>query len=316
VSFLVCAPCQLAWLPEKDLEAQGARLHPHRSVSSQRCPSCGGEQQDRTVILEPGLLPASHCPACRQLTLPLAKLLEFARPRAARPAPALAGSPEAQAVTIDERDRVFAFLLALPLELSEQRDTVPVGIAALVAACSAAFVLDVSSDGVFGAPLIFSTAHGALHRLIGLLTSVFVHMDALHLLGNMYFLFAFGRLLERRLGTGITLTLFATSGVVSSLAFWAAHFDAEEASLAGASGAISGLLGCYLALFPGRRVGVSLLFWVIRVPAVLYLGWWLVVQLVSMPEERGIAYSAHAGGFLAGLVWGLAIRRTREDLRP
>jgi membrane associated rhomboid family serine protease len=264
------------------------------------------------VILQPGLLAASHCAACRQLTLPLAKLLEFARPRPARPAPALAAAREAPPVAIDERDRVFAFLLALPLELSERRDTVPVGIAALVALCSAAFILDASSDGVFGAPLIFSTAHAAVHRLIGLLTSVLVHLDPIHLLGNMYFLFAFGRLLERRLGTGITLTLFATSGVVSSLAFWAAHFDAEEASLAGASGAISGLLGCYLALFPGRRVGVSLLFWVIRVPAVLYLGWWLVVQLVSMPEEQGIAYSAHAGGFLAGLVWGLAIRRTRD----
>ena len=53
-------------------------------------------------------------------------------------------------------------------------------------------------------------------------------------------------------------------------------------------------------------------FYVLKVPAVLYLGWWLVVQLVSVPVEQGVAYSAHAGGFLAGLIWGLVIRRTGE----
>lgn len=309
-SFLACPPCQLAWLLEDDLEAQGARLHSHRSPSPQRCLSCGGGQFDRTVIMTQGLVAASHCSACRVFTLPLPKLLEsFPRSRPARPAPTFRGPPKPPPPNIDERDRVFAFLLALPLELSEQRDNVPIGVAALVGGCTAAFVLDVMSGGGLGSTLIFSTAYGYVHRAIGLLTSAFVHFDLLHLLGNMYFLYAFGRLLERRLSTGLTLSLFATSAVAASLAYWAVHFG-EEVALGGASGAVSGILGCYLALFPTRMIGVSLFFFVLKVPAVLYLGWWFLIQLVSVPQEQSIAYSAHAGGFLAGLVWALAIRIT------
>jgi membrane associated rhomboid family serine protease len=209
---------------------------------------------------------------------------------------------------VDERDRVFAFLLALPIELSERRDTVPVGIAALMGTCTAAFLLDVMSDGALREAFSFTTADGYVRTAVGSLTSAFVHLDLLHLLGNMYFLYAFGRLLERRLGTLTALWLFATSAIFASLAFWAVHFG-QDARMAGASGAVSGILGCYLALFPGRLVGVSLLFFVLRVPAVLYLGWWLLVQLVSVPEEQGIAYSAHAGGALAGFVWALSIRK-------
>ena len=73
----------------------------------------------------------------------------------------------------------------------------------------------------------------------------------------MYFLYAFGRLLERRLSTGLTLSLFASSAVAGSLAFWAVHIG-QDAALGGASGAVSGILGCYFALFPGRMVGISL----------------------------------------------------------
>lgn len=259
-----------------------------------------------------GLVAASHCSACRVLTLPLPNLLEsFPRSRPARPAPTFKEPPKPPLPQIDERDRVFAFLFALPLELSEQRDTVPIGVAALVGGCTVAFVLDVLSDGALGSTLIFSTAYAHVHRAIGLLTSAFVHLDLLHLLGNMYFLYAFGRLLERRLSTGLILSLFATSAVAASLAFWAVHFD-EKAALGGASGPVSGILGCYLALFPTRMVGISLFFFVLKVPAVLYLGWWLLIQLLSVPQEQGIAYSAHAGGFLAGLVWALIIRVGRQ----
>ena len=264
-----------------------------------------------------GLADASHCPDCRVVTFALPALLESfsrsrsrSRPRAAGLA-SLRETPRPVQREIDERDRVFAFLLALPLELSEQRDTVPVGVATLVGGCTVAFVLDVLSDGALRSAFSFSTADGYVRAVIGSLTSAFVHLDLLHLLGNMYFLYAFGRLLERRLSTVAILWLFATSAITASLAFWALHVG-QDARMAGASGAVSGILGCYLALFPGRMVGVSLFFFVLRVPAVLYLGWWLLVQLVSVPEEQGIAYSAHAGGALAGFVWALVIRMTTD----
>jgi len=254
-----------------------------------------------------GLVAASHCSACRVLVFPLPKLLEaFPRSRPARPS-IPREPPKPPPPKVDERDRVFAFLLALPLELSEPRDTVPIGVAALVSGCTLAFAADVLSDGGLRSVLVFSTAHGYLHMAIGLLTSVLVHFDLIHLLANMYFLYAFGRFLERQLGTGLTLSLFASSAVAAAMAFWAVH-TGQERALGGASGAVSGILGCYFALFPGRMVGISLFFMVLKVPAVVYLGWWLLIQLVSVPAEQGIAYSAHAGGFLAGLVWGLVMR--------
>jgi membrane associated rhomboid family serine protease len=254
-----------------------------------------------------GLVTASHCSACRVLVFPLPKLLEsFPRSRAVRPSISRE-PPRPPEVTLDERDRVFAFLLALPLELSESRDTVPIGVAGLLGACALAFVVDALGDGGLGAALVFSTAHGHLHKAIGLLTSALVHFDPIHLLANMYFLYAFGRFLERWLGTGIMVSVFASGAVAASLAFWAVHVG-EERVLGGASGAVSGILGCYFALFPGRMVGISLFFWVLKIPAGVYLGWWLLIQLAGVSGEQGIGYSAHAGGFLAGLVWGLLIR--------
>jgi membrane associated rhomboid family serine protease/Zn-finger nucleic acid-binding protein len=317
-SFPACPPCQLAWLSEDDLGERGAHLHSHRTPSRQRCLTCGGEQSDRAVVMAHGMADASHCPACRVVTFALPALLESfsrSRPRPRTAAPASpTGTPGPARRKIDERDRVFAFLLALPLELSEERDTVPIGVAALVGGCTAAFVLDLLTDGALRSAFSFSAAGGYVRTVIGSLTSAFIHLDPLHLLGNMYFLYAFGRLLERRLGSVTVLWLFAASAITASLAFWAVHFG-QDAKMAGASGAVSGILGCYLALFPGRMVGVSLLLFVLRVPAVLYLGWWLLVQLVSVPEEQGVAYSAHAGGALAGFIWALVIR-TKGDYDP
>ena len=96
-------------------------------------------------------------------------------------------------------------------------------------ACTVAFVFDVMSGGALGADLAFSTTHGPLHMGLGLLTSALAHVDPIHLLGNMYFLYAFGRLLERRTGTEVILPLFASSAILASLAFWAVHLGQDAA---------------------------------------------------------------------------------------
>ena len=306
--FWACAPCQLAWCRESEL--QETRFHPHRSPAARRCLSCGGPQLERTLIVPRGLLEVSHCAACGVVSLPLPALLRSpAPPRARPPATGEAGpSPPARVRQVSERDRVFAVLLMLPLELSEEESSVPIGLAALMAACAGAFGLDVLSGGRVAEALALSSDSGYGQLAGGLLTSALVHANLIHLLGNMYFLYAFGRLLERRLGTAAFLALFAASTLLASAAFLAVH-QGEEFMLGGASGAVSGILGCYLVLFPTRMVGVSLFFTVLRVPAILYLGLWFFFQLTSVPLlEEGIAYSAHVGGFLVGLLWGVVVR--------
>ena len=143
-----------------------------------------------------------------------------------------------------------------------------------------------------------------------LLTAMFMHGGLAHLAGNMLYLWIFGDNLENVMGHGRYLFFYLTTGVFASLSHvWVtAFFDANPLipSL-GASGAISGVLGGYILLFPRRRVRVIWLYQVMHVPALLSIGIWFVFQLISGVgmlggEMGGVAYGAHIGGFLAGVV--------------
>ncbi len=268
---------------------------------------------ERMLASTDAKLPAGYCGACRTITAPLSDTVAFWKKlnvvvatRQWRAEPHSA--PAERLRTIDERDRVFAFLLMLPLELSEDVRAQPPGVMTLVLACCAVFGLTVITDGGAAKPLVLSSGEPLTTLVPHLLTSVFVHFDLFHLLGNLYFLYAFGRLLEERLGSGRFVAFFLGCGAMSSLAFTLAHLG-EGKVLGGASGAIAGLMGCYLLLYPWRLVGLSLFFTVVRIPALFYLGLWFVFQVVSVPyQETEIAYSAHAGGFIAGLLYGAAAR--------
>jgi membrane associated rhomboid family serine protease len=142
-----------------------------------------------------------------------------------------------------------------------------------------------------------------------LFTSMFLHGGWGHLLGNMVFLWIFGDNIEHRLGHVRFLTFYLVCGVAASLA----HIFFNPGSIVpavGASGAISGVLGGYLLMFPRNRVYVLTWGGVIAVPAILMLGLWIFMQFVNgvgsiaATEETGgggVAYMAHIGGFLAGL---------------
>jgi membrane associated rhomboid family serine protease len=147
---------------------------------------------------------------------------------------------------------------------------------------------------------------------ITLLTSMFMHGGIAHIFGNMLFLWIFGDNLEHRLGHGRYLIFYLVCGLLASLAhvFATVAFggNALIPSL-GASGAISGVLGGYILLYPGRRVRVIMLSMLTEVPAFVAIGLWFVFQLVSGlgmlgggSQEGGVAYAAHIGGFIAGLV--------------
>ncbi len=145
-----------------------------------------------------------------------------------------------------------------------------------------------------------------------LLTSIFMHGGIMHLAGNMLFLWIFGDNIEDVLGHGRYLAYYLVCGLLASLAHVAATYafhpdDALTPSL-GASGAISGVLGGYLLLFPQRRVTVLLFRFFTQVPAWVAIGMWFGLQIISAlgvlgegAQVGGVAYGAHIGGFVAGL---------------
>ena len=148
-----------------------------------------------------------------------------------------------------------------------------------------------------------------------LLTSMFMHGGWLHIGGNMLFLWVFGDNVEHRMGRIRYLLFYLVAGVIGSLAQIAMKGDSTIPTL-GASGAISGVLGAYLVMFPGNRVTVFLFRIVTQVPALVAIGLWAALQFVNgigafaVTEETGggVAYMAHIGGFVAGVVAGFVFR--------
>jgi len=148
-----------------------------------------------------------------------------------------------------------------------------------------------------------------------LITSMFMHGGIAHIAGNMLFLWIFGDQIEDRLGHIKYLIFYLVCGVLASLAhvFTTAALAGSEQSMMipslGASGAISGVLGGYILLHPSRRVTVILFRFLTQVPAYVAIGIWFVFQLISGlgmlgegSQQGGVAYAAHIGGFIAGVV--------------
>jgi membrane associated rhomboid family serine protease len=143
-----------------------------------------------------------------------------------------------------------------------------------------------------------------------LLTSMFMHGGLAHLLGNMLYLHVFGDNVEDDLGHGRFLVFYLICGILAGLAHVLTTAALKSGVLLpslGASGAISGVLAGYVVLFPRQRVRVLWFFSLIDVPAFVSIGIWFVFQLVSGlgmlgGGSSGVAYGAHVGGFLAGLI--------------
>ena len=148
-----------------------------------------------------------------------------------------------------------------------------------------------------------------------LITSMFMHGGIAHIAGNMLFLWIFGDNIEDRLGHVKYFIFYMLCGIIASLShvFATGVFATDERSLLvpslGASGAISGVLGGYILLHPKRRVTVILFRFLTDVPAYVAIGIWFAFQLVSGlgmlgsgSQQGGVAYAAHIGGFIAGLV--------------
>jgi len=163
---------------------------------------------------------------------------------------------------------------------------------------------------------------GVMHLLespspvyLTIFSAMFMHGGWGHLGGNMLYLWIFGDNVEHRFGSLKFLVFYLVSGIVATFAQVATNPQGLIPNV-GASGAISGVLGAYLVLFPRNKVNAIFFFRLVSVPAVLVLGMWGLMQFVSGAgtlsasgeETGGVAYAAHIGGFVAGLAMGFVAR--------
>jgi membrane associated rhomboid family serine protease len=160
--------------------------------------------------------------------------------------------------------------------------------------------------------------------LVPLVTSMFLHGGFLHILGNMLFLYVFGGNVEDALGHGRYLGFYFICGIGSGLAQMLLNWGSKLPSI-GASGAISGVMGAYIVLFPTARIltliPLLFFFFTMRIPALIILGYWFIIQFLSgistlgQINQGGVAWWAHIGGFLLGmfLCWGLRPSRRQRS---
>ena len=226
-------------------------------------------------------------------------------------------------------------MLAIPLYDDTPRTGIPVVTYGLIGVCTAVFLWQAGltpraaqnaslSFGMIPAVLF---GEGELPRQLRaipawltLFTSMFLHGGLLHLVGNMLYLWIFGKGVEDALGPARFLLLYFASGIAAALTQAFAD-PTSSVPMIGASGAIAGILGAYLLLYP--RSNVVVFIWIIilvrlvSVPAPVLLGLWFLLQLMSAassaPGEPGVAFWAHIGGFVIGMFL-LALLRPRRTV--
>jgi membrane associated rhomboid family serine protease len=238
----------------------------------------------------------------------------------------------------------------IPLRDRNPTRRAPLVTIALVGACLAAFAIELSVTATGGDEALnaFFKRWGAVpaditaaleagdyfgQATIGMVTSMFLHGGWLHLLGNLLFLWIFGNNVEDRLGPLPFLLFYLVGGIAAALT-QVIIAPQSDIPLVGASGAIAAALGAYIVLFPGARI-LSLVFLgffyqLLEVPALIVLGYWFVLQLISgfagfgaETAQGGVAFFAHIGGFVLGVVVGVLLRivgagtaRRGPGLRP
>ncbi len=227
----------------------------------------------------------------------------------------------------------------IPLRDANPVRRTPIVTIALIVACTVAFAyrLGVESNageagveelfsqfGVVPAELMAALRAGTIfgEETLAIFTSMFLHVNLIHLVGNLIYLWIFGNNIEERFGR-LGFLLFYLVGGVAAAAAQIAIDPASTIPMIGASGAISAVLGAYLILFPGARI-LSLVFLgffyqLIEVPAIIVLGFWFALQLIDgigslglAGAEGGVAFFAHIGGFVAGVVVALVVRGATE----
>lgn len=224
----------------------------------------------------------------------------------------------------------------IPLKDMTPRRSFPVMTLLLIAANTVVFIHQISLPAraadafimTYGlVPAKISMALAGRHytlaeALVPLFTCMFLHGGWLHIIGNMWFLWIFGANVEDRLGALPYLLFYLVcgiaSGITQALFSWGSHIPSI-----GASGAISGVLGTYVIFHPGSRIltliPLFIIFFTARIPAVIFIGLWFLVQFLSgigslgAANTGGVAWWAHVGGFLMGMLLALLMKRRPAD---
>lgn len=213
----------------------------------------------------------------------------------------------------------------IPLHDDNPTELFPFVTIAIIVSCVLAFLWQISLDpkaqqavvyalGVIPATLIGGKSLppelAVVPPVATVLSSMFLHGGWMHMLGNMLYLWIFGNNVEDAMGHGRFVIFYLLCGVAAALA-QSFPDPTSTVPMIGASGAIAGVLGAYLILHPRARVLVAIPIWVVihttRLPAIFVLGFWFVLQvishLLSTGEAGGVAWGAHVGGFVAGLLF-------------
>lgn len=223
----------------------------------------------------------------------------------------------------------------IPISDEIRTRRVPVITYALIAINAIVFLLELMLDErVYGLVMSLGAVPARItsfsddpFALATLFTSIFLHSGWMHLIGNMLYLWIFGDNVEDVLGRGRYILFYAAAGVLAGLA-QVLTAPLSPVPAIGASGAIAGVLAVYLVLYPTAPVRVLVpgyfFMRMARVPAVLVLGMWFVIQLfngalslgVATMSTGGVAWFAHIGGFVVGLVVGAVARASERRRRP
>jgi membrane associated rhomboid family serine protease len=159
--------------------------------------------------------------------------------------------------------------------------------------------------------------------LLPFVTAMFLHGGFMHILSNMWFLVVFGDNIEGHLGVIGFLLLYFLAGIAGNFVQYL-FMPTSPIPMLGASGAVAGILGAYLVLFPASRIRTLLfaffLVTVVEIPAIFMLGYWFVLQIISgatsipgIGEQGGVAFFAHIAGFVVGMLFGFAYKRKSHD---
>ena len=165
--------------------------------------------------------------------------------------------------------------------------------------------------------LSYAIEPSGIPRFLTLITSTFFHGGVFHLASNMLFFWIFGNNIEDVLGHINFIFLYFISAIVAGLS-QALVIPQSFTPVIGASGAVAGILGAYLILYPRARI--LTLFWllffvrIIRIPAVIFLGFWFFLQIINAGLGGGVAWFAHIGGFIAGMIMIITNMRKRSKI--
>ena len=154
------------------------------------------------------------------------------------------------------------------------------------------------------------------------ITSMFMHGGVAHIIGNMIFLFVFGDNIEDRYGRIKYILIYIGGGAVAALTHSAYALSSGQGDVpaVGASGAISGILGAYLVMYPRAKIFTVIMaffLYTVRIPVLIYIPFWFVLQVIFtlIGDTSGVAYLAHIGGFVAGAATGLVWRALPDSMK-